>query len=38
MFGADETSIRNWEKDTYRPAKRLMARINKFLAYDPQLK
>jgi hypothetical protein len=37
MFGVDETSIRNWEKNTHQPAKRLMPRIIELLGNDPRL-
>jgi len=36
MFGVDETSIRNWEKNAYQPAERRMAVIVKWLGYDPR--
>jgi len=36
IFYVDEASIRNWEKNTYRPIERLIPRIVKWLAYDPR--
>ena len=38
MFGVDEASIRNWEKDTYRPNERHMPHIIEWLGYDPRLR
>lgn len=36
MFGADKASVRNWEKNTYRPAERHMPAIVKWFGYDPR--
>jgi DNA-binding transcriptional regulator YiaG len=36
MFAVDEASIRNWEKNTYQPAKRYMEGVVKWLGYDPR--
>jgi DNA-binding XRE family transcriptional regulator len=36
IFGVDEASIRNWEKNTYQPTERLMSGIGEWLGYDPR--
>jgi hypothetical protein len=36
MFGVDEASIRNWEKNDYQPAERPVPGIVKWLGYDPR--
>lgn len=36
IFGVDEATIRNWEKNTYQPGKQHMPAIAKWLGYDPR--
>ena len=36
MFGVNEASVRNWEKNTYPPTERLIPGIVRWLGYDPR--
>jgi hypothetical protein len=36
MFGVDETSIRNWEHNTYQPSERFIRGFVEWLGYDPR--